>query len=444
MEYGDRVDNVGLHLSSTPLRERSSSGLSTTSSSVFSGTDGAPSSRASSDGHWIDLVDLRLEHGRVRDEDNVKSRKVIRVALEGDSASSMPEDRITYPMQGQKRSNDGRFPRDIPVEKTRFTDGLDVRIVTSGHAKILTHSSKQAGMERPGTSPLRRYRLPLTFILSLILSSYTSSSYILIPLAVLSIVSFLWILLRAISANPIIRVILLFHIAWKATILRLQYPVLFLILSTSLVTLHLTFKYPTTISTSMTETDSTPHSPTCSKTGESRPAYLLMKWTLRTLVVTSIAVLSALPLCCIYSMWDHGEPVFLAVLSMGLFSLSQVMADIAQEILTPPPVTVLVDSYHDTREGPLHHPADDFAVARSESSPKPRSNLTRSCSCSSIGAVSSIRLPTIMTIVGLILQCAVYAIRGVAACAWLLLWGELDAHRVVMYVVKIHHSLLPS
>jgi hypothetical protein len=284
----------------------------------------------------------------------------------------------------------------------------------------------------------------MTFILSFILSSYTSSSYTFIPLAVLSIISFLCILVRAIIANPVIRVILLSHIAWKSTLLHLQYPVLFLILSTSLLAHHPALKYPTTISTSMIKADSTTHSSTCPKTREPRPAYLLIKWTVKTLTIASIAVLSALPLCCIYSMWDHGEPVFLTVLSMGLFSLSQVMADISQEILRPPPVTGVADLDPGSVEDPLLHREDDFALGRYGSSSTSRSSLTGSCSCSSIGATFSPRLSTITMMVGLILQCAVYATRGVAACAWLLLWGELDAHRVVMYVVKIHHSLLPS
>jgi len=63
MAYRDAIDSVAHRPSSTPLRERSGSGISTTSFSISSGTEGAPSSCASSDDLWVDLVSQTLEHG---------------------------------------------------------------------------------------------------------------------------------------------------------------------------------------------------------------------------------------------------------------------------------------------------------------------------------------------------------------------------------------------
>jgi hypothetical protein len=139
MECGQQVDNDILQTSSTPLVERRSSSISTTSSSAFSGTDGAPSSRTSSDGHWIDLVDHRLEHGRERNDEKMKNGNVDGKGLQEDWVGSTPEDRLTRVMEGQKRSEDGRCAHYMHLETTKVTSGLEVRTITSGHAKRLTH-----------------------------------------------------------------------------------------------------------------------------------------------------------------------------------------------------------------------------------------------------------------------------------------------------------------
>jgi hypothetical protein len=129
MEFSDRLDDAILHLSSMPLRERNGSNTSTTPSSAFSGTDGAPSSRASLEGHWIDLVDQRLEHGRGEEAEGERTGSTVEMVWE----NAILEGGVEYDAKVQSRSTQGVSAHHIPIEKAGVTSGHEVRTIHLVH-----------------------------------------------------------------------------------------------------------------------------------------------------------------------------------------------------------------------------------------------------------------------------------------------------------------------
>jgi len=188
--------------------------------------------------------------------------------------------------------------------------------------------------------------------------------------------------------------------------------------------------------------------PACSKPRDVWSISQVFKRGISALVITSITLSAALPLCCFYSIWDHSEPVVLTALSLGFFASSHVVADLATEMTRRPETNDSAgeaSTVHHSHSQRLEE-QDDSPVDEDEPSERVRLDgivgplpfppgVTPSSGSSLVSDIARM-------VLALFLRYTVYATRGLAACAWLLLWGDLDAHRVVMYVVGFHHHLL--
>lgn len=260
------------------------------------------------------------------------------------------------------------------------------------------------------------------------LTYHTPSPYLLLVLAVFSLALLVRILIRALSANPLIRNMILSHIIWKTSSLPARFPILMFTLSTSLPAIRAVAKY--------WNSQSSPDR--CGRCYPEltilRPFPLLVA-SARLLTMFATMVVSALLLCCAYCLWEHDEPVVLAALSVGMFAFSQCMVDIGSQrrrIYEPPRIG-------EAKESPLPTPLDDLVPIDESFTPwdQPRKTVSSSCTCDRVTKTGFLTVATSFS-----LDVVVYASQGISACAWLLLWRDLDAHTVVLYGASIHHRML--